>query len=162
VLTETIYPVAVEQGDGLTFTGNSLAAIAIIGMAFRFPGGVRDEAGMWDMLQNGRCGITRIPDERWSVDGPFLFALHGPSLAMDTACSSSLVAGHHACQALRSGEIPVALAGGVSLLPHPYSFIDFSKASMLSATGRCRPFDAEADGYLRAEGGGILPIHTSM
>lgn len=241
-------------------------SIAIIGMAFRFPGDIHDEAGMWEMLARGRCGITRIPADRWPVEElqhpdrsepgrsvtfsagvlshieqfdaaffgispreaawldpqqrlllelahesmedaglpptslagsrcgvyvgisgmdygqhaledlasmsghtmtgntlsiaanriSYFFDLHGPSLAIDTACSSSLAALHHACQALRSGEVPVALSGGINLLMHPYSFIGFSKASMLSATGRCRPFDAAADGYVRAEGGALL------
>lgn len=247
-------------------TGADTDAIAIIGMAFRFPGEVHDESGMWDMLAHGRHVITRIPVDRWPVDElqhanraepgrsvtfsagilsgidqfdaaffgispreaawldpqqrlllemtheamenagvkptslagsrcgvyvgisgldygqhaledlasmsaytmtgntlsvaanrlSYVFDLHGPSLAVDTACSSSLVALHHACQALRYGEIPVALVGGVSLLMHPYSFIGFSHASMLSANGRCRPFDAAADGYVRAEGGAVL------
>ena len=86
----------------------------------------------------------------------YLFDLHGPSLSLDTACSSSMVALHHACQALREGSIPIALAGGISLLLHPYSFVGFSKASMISARGQCLPFDARADGYVRAEGGGLF------
>lgn len=241
-------------------------SIAIIGMAFRFPGEVRDAASMWAMLAGGKCCISRIPEWRWPVEElqhpdrsepgrsvtfaagtlsgienfdaaffgispreaawmdpqqrlllqiaheamedagvrpsslagsdcgvyvgisgmdygqhaledlasmtghsmtgsalsiaanrlSYVFDVHGPSVSMDTACSSSLVAVHHACVALRSGEIPLALAGGVNLLMHPYSFIGTSKASMISANGRCRPFDARADGYVRAEGGGIL------
>lgn len=82
--------------------------------------------------------------------------LHGPSLAIDTACSSSLVALHHACNSLRSGEASVALVGGASLLLHPSPFIGFTKASMLSADGRCKPFDAAGNGYVRAEGGAML------
>lgn len=242
------------------------ASIAIIGMAFRFPGDVRDTSGMWAMLSGGKCCISRIPAWRWPVEElqhpdrsepgrsvtfaagtlsgienfdaaffgispreaawmdpqqrlllqmayeamedagvrpsslagsgcgvyvgisgmdygqhaledlssmtghsmtgntlsiasnrlSYVFDLHGPSVSMDTACSSSLVALHHACAALRSREVSLALAGGVNLLMHPYSFIGFSKASMLSAGGRCRPFDAGADGYVRAEGGAVL------
>lgn len=86
----------------------------------------------------------------------YLFDLHGPSIAMDTACSSSMVAFHQACQAIRSGEIEEALAGGVSLHLHPYGFIAFSKATMLSRKGRCQVFDAAGDGYVRSEGGGIF------
>lgn len=86
----------------------------------------------------------------------YLFDFHGPSIAMDTACSSSLVAFHQACQAIRSGEIEEALAGGVSLHLHPYGFIAFSKATMLSRKGRCQVFDADGDGYVRSEGGGIF------
>ena len=250
----------------MSSAGARIDAIAVIGMAFRFPGDVHDEARMWNLLKNGKQGITRISDARWPVDAlqhsdrsepgrsvtfsagvlsdidqfdaaffgispreaawldpqqrlllemtyealenagvkpsslagsrcgvyvgisgldygqhaledlasmsaytmtgntlsvaanrlSYVFDLHGPSMAVDTACSSSLVALHQACQALRCGEIPAALVGGVNLLMHPYSFIGFSNASMLSAKGQCRPFDAAADGYVRAEGGAAL------
>ncbi|MGE8453811.1 MAG: type I polyketide synthase, partial [Pseudomonadales bacterium] len=86
----------------------------------------------------------------------YFFDLRGPSIAMDTACSSSLVAFHQACRAILSGECTQALAGGVSLHLHPYGFITFSKASMLSPRGRCNVFDASGDGYVRSEGGGIF------
>ncbi len=86
----------------------------------------------------------------------YVFDLHGPSIAMDTACSSSLVAFHQACQSIRSGETTQALAGGISLHLHPYGFITFSKASMLSEKGRCQVFDAAGDGYVRSEGGGLF------
>jgi acyl transferase domain-containing protein/NADPH:quinone reductase-like Zn-dependent oxidoreductase/acyl carrier protein len=86
----------------------------------------------------------------------YFFDLRGPSIAMDTACSSSLVAFHQACRAIVSGECSQALAGGVSLHLHPYGFITFSKASMLSPRGRCNVFDAAGDGYVRSEGGGIF------
>lgn len=86
----------------------------------------------------------------------YVFDLHGPSLAVDTACSSSLVALHHACNSLRSGEASCAFVGGVNLLLHPQPFIGFTKASMLSAGGRCKSFDASGDGYVRSEGGVVL------
>ncbi|WP_110665701.1 type I polyketide synthase [Salinicola halophilus] len=86
----------------------------------------------------------------------YVFDLHGPSLSMDTACSSSLVAFHQACQSIRSGETELALAGGISLHLHPFGFIIFSKASMLSPNGRCRVFDESGDGYVRSEGGGVF------
>lgn len=86
----------------------------------------------------------------------YFFDLHGPSLAVDTACSSSLTALHHACEAIRSGQAGAALVGGVSLLLHPYPFVGFTKASMLSAGGRCKVFDASGDGYVRAEGGVVV------
>ncbi|QHC23521.1 type I polyketide synthase [Streptomyces sp. GS7] len=84
--------------------------------------------------------------------------LRGPSLAVDTACSSALVALHHACEALRTGRCGAALAGGVHVLLSPFEFVGFAKASMLSPTGRCRTFSAEADGYVRAEGGGLVVL----
>ncbi|HYG45316.1 MAG TPA: beta-ketoacyl synthase N-terminal-like domain-containing protein, partial [Bordetella sp.] len=86
----------------------------------------------------------------------YLFDLHGPSMAVDTACSSSLVAVHQACRAIVTGETSLAIAGGVSLHLHPYGFITFSKASMLSPSGRCKVFDASGDGYVRSEGGGLF------
>ena len=88
----------------------------------------------------------------------WFFDLHGPSMAIDTACSSSLVAFHQACRSIASGESSLALVGGVSLLLHPYVFVSFAKAGMLSRQGRCRVFDASADGYVRAEGGGVLVL----
>ena len=86
----------------------------------------------------------------------YVYDLRGPSMAIDTACSSSLVAFHQACRSIVSGEITQALAGAVSLHLHPLGFISFSKASMLSRQGRCRVFDASADGYVRSEGGGLF------
>src|SRR5690606_360941 len=95
----------------------------------------------------------------------YIYDLHGPSLAVDTACSSSLVALHQACASLRAGEASAALVGGVNLLLHPYPFVGFTKASMLSADGRCKPFDASGNGYVRAEGGAVLmlkPLHQAL
>ena len=86
----------------------------------------------------------------------YLFDLHGPSMVMDTACSSSMVAFHTACTSILSGETDVALTGGINLHLHPLGFIGFSRASMLSPTGRCHVFDASGDGYVRSEGGGVL------
>lgn len=86
----------------------------------------------------------------------YVFDLRGPSLAIDTACSSSLVALHHACNSLRTGEASTALVGGVNLLLHPYPFVGFTKASMLSADGRSKVFDEAANGYVRSEGGVVL------
>ncbi|MEV5593826.1 SDR family NAD(P)-dependent oxidoreductase [Streptomyces sp. NPDC052496] len=84
------------------------------------------------------------------------FDLHGPSMIVDTACSSSLVALAEACRALRDGTSRAALVGGVNLLLSPQHFVGFCQASMLSPSGRCRSFSADADGYVRAEGGGMV------
>lgn len=240
--------------------------IAIIGMAFRFPGGIHDEQSFWNVLENGQDVVSEISSDRWATDtllhpqrnepgrsitfaagvlsdvGAFdagffgispreaswldpqqrlllelaweafenggqvpshlagtnvsvhvgmssldygvrgiadlssisshtmtgntlsmaanrlsyVFDFHGPSMTVDTACSSSMVALHQACNSLRNGEAPLALVGSVSLLLHPYPFIGFTKASMISASGRCRAFDAAADGYVRSEGGSML------
>ncbi|TSC31293.1 SDR family NAD(P)-dependent oxidoreductase [Corallococcus sp. Z5C101001] len=86
----------------------------------------------------------------------FLLDLHGPSLPVETACSSSLVAIHHAVQALRSGQCTLALVGGVNLLLSPQLYFAFSRAGMLSEDGRCKTFDASANGYVRGEGLGAL------
>jgi len=88
----------------------------------------------------------------------YFLGLQGPSIAVDTACSSSLVATHLACQSLRSGECNLALAGGVNLILSPEMVINFSKARMMAADGRCKVFDAAADGYVRGEGAGIVVL----
>jgi phthiocerol/phenolphthiocerol synthesis type-I polyketide synthase C len=82
--------------------------------------------------------------------------LHGPSFAIDTACSSSLFAFDLACTALGNRTVETALVGGVNLLLSPYPFIGFSRAGMLSPDGRCRPFDADGRGYVRAEGSVVM------
>jgi len=86
----------------------------------------------------------------------YIFDLHGPSVSVDTACSSSLVALHQACNAIWNGDASTAITGGVNMLLHPFGFVGFSKASMLSPRGRCRAFDASGDGYVRSEGSAVL------
>ncbi|MEO1349006.1 MAG: type I polyketide synthase [Cyanobacteria bacterium J06635_15] len=86
----------------------------------------------------------------------YALGLQGPSLAVDTACSSSLVAVHLAIQHLRSGECNLALVGGVNYLLSPEFSINFSRAHMLATDGRCKTFDTAADGYVRAEGCGVV------
>ncbi|MGB0521657.1 MAG: amino acid adenylation domain-containing protein [Flammeovirgaceae bacterium] len=88
----------------------------------------------------------------------YLLGLNGPSMALDTACSSSLVALHLACQSLQKGECELALAGGVQLLLSPINFIGLSRTQALSADGKCKTFSAQADGYGRGEGCGVLAL----
>ncbi|MBZ4422809.1 type I polyketide synthase [Myxococcus sp. RHSTA-1-4] len=88
----------------------------------------------------------------------YLLDLRGPSIAVDTACSSSLVALHLACQSLRDGESELALVGGVNVITDPGKSIYFSGLGALSADGRCKTFDASADGYGRGEGCGVLVL----
>ncbi|PRP91191.1 Phthiocerol/phenolphthiocerol synthesis polyketide synthase type I PpsB [Enhygromyxa salina] len=86
------------------------------------------------------------------------FDLRGPSVVLDTACSSSLVAVHLACQSIRSGDASLALVGGVNLMLRPEPTIAASQARMLAPDGRCKGFDARADGYARSEGAGVVVL----
>jgi acyl transferase domain-containing protein len=88
----------------------------------------------------------------------YTLGLRGPSLAVDTACSSSLVAVHLACQSLRARDCKLALAAGVNITLTADGFVALSKAGVLSPRGRCRTFDASADGMARAEGCGALML----
>ncbi|MDR7303682.1 acyl transferase domain-containing protein [Haloactinomyces albus] len=88
----------------------------------------------------------------------YALGLEGPSLAVDTACSSSLVALHVAAGALRAGDCDSALVGGVNLLLSPGTTVALSQGRMLSSDGRCRTFDADADGYVRGEGCGVVVV----
>ena len=88
----------------------------------------------------------------------FVFGLEGPSLAIDTACSSSLVAIDNACTHLRLGRTSLAIAGGFNLMLSPHMQICLTKLRALSPDGLCKTFDADAKGYVRAEGGGLIVL----
>jgi acyl transferase domain-containing protein/NADPH:quinone reductase-like Zn-dependent oxidoreductase/acyl carrier protein len=88
----------------------------------------------------------------------YLLDLRGPSLSLDTACSSGLVSVHLACQSLRAGETDVALAGGVSLMISPDVMISLAKGGFMAPDGRCKTFDARADGFTRGEGCGVVVL----
>ncbi|HZF75079.1 MAG TPA: polyketide synthase, partial [Acetobacteraceae bacterium] len=130
------------------------------------------EVGVWVGASATDYGNLRAHDhaagDRYFMTGAALsilsnrltnvFDLRGPAQTVDTACSSSLVALHAACEAIRTGRVEAALVGGVQMLLSPFPFVGFSRAGMLSPTGRCRAFDAAADGYVRAEGAGVVVL----
>ena len=87
-----------------------------------------------------------------------VLGLEGPAMALDTACSSSLVAVHHAARSLRLGECDLAIAGGVNLILSPVVTAAATRGRMLSPDGRCKAFDAAADGYARSEGCGVVVL----
>ncbi len=86
----------------------------------------------------------------------YCFNLTGPSIAMDTACSSALTAVHVACEHILAGHCKTAMAGGVTVMITPDGFIGFSQAGMLSPEGKCKAFDASANGFVRGEGAGMV------
>src|SRR5258705_683285 len=88
----------------------------------------------------------------------YFLDLRGPSITVDTACSSSLVAIHLACQSLRTDDSELAIAAGVTLLLSPAVFHGFDQAGALSPTGLCHAFDADADGFVRGEGCGVVVL----
>lgn len=96
----------------------------------------------------------------WSVANrvSHFYNFSGPSMAVDTACSSSLTAIHVACHALRSGDVPVAIAGGINLSLHPYKYHLLSNMHFLSSDGRCRSFGEGGTGYVPGEGVGAVVL----
>ncbi|UPW02827.1 polyketide synthase Pks13 [Rhodococcus pyridinivorans] len=88
----------------------------------------------------------------------YFYDFHGPSVTLDTACSSSLVAVHQAVRALRNGEADVALAGGVNMLLAPAGTLGFDELGVMAPDGRIKAFSADADGMIRAEGGGLVVL----
>ncbi|SCF29206.1 Acyl transferase domain-containing protein [Micromonospora echinospora] len=131
-----------------------------------------DRVGVFAGLTHGdyAAGATDVPDgvvdylglgNAGSISSgrvAYTFGFEGPAVTVDTACSSSLVALHLAVQSLRSGESDLALAGGVTVIPTPAIFVDFTRQNNLSPSARCRAFADAADGTSLAEGIGILLV----
>nr|WP_179377653.1 polyketide synthase Pks13 [Rhodococcus sp. ACS1] len=88
----------------------------------------------------------------------YFYDFRGPSIALDTACSSSLVAVHQAVRSLRTGESDLALAGGVNMLVAPPATLGFDQLGVMAPNGRIKAFSSDADGMIRAEGGGLVVL----
>jgi acyl transferase domain-containing protein/NADPH-dependent curcumin reductase CurA/acyl carrier protein len=141
---QSIESVAGEQVA--VFVGISSFDYAVAGLS-------SDDRGVIDAYSN-TGGSSSIAANRIS----YCFDLRGPSVAVDTACSSSLVAVHMACESLWNGDSKLALAGGVNALLMPDFYVAFSQLGVLSPDGRCKAFDARANGYVRSEGAGMVLI----
>ncbi len=126
------------------FVGISSFDYAVAGLSFQ-------DRGVINAYSN-TGGSSSIAANRIS----YCFDLRGPSVAVDTACSSSLVAIHMACESIWRGDAPLALAGGVNALLLPDFYVAFSQLGVLSPDGRCKAFDARANGYVRSEGAGMV------
>jgi acyl transferase domain-containing protein len=142
-----IDPVSLRGTAAGVFAGTSGSDYASVLAAGE--GGAAESAGY---LLTGSAGSV--------VSGrvAYVLGLEGPAVSVDTACSSSLVALHLACQALRSGECTMALAGGVTILTTPGVFAEFDRQGGLASDGRCKAFGAGADGTGWAEGAGVLVL----
>lgn len=128
------------------FVGISSFDYAVASLSFQ-------DRGVIDAYSN-TGGSSSIAANRIS----YCFDLSGPSVAVDTACSSSLVAIHLACESIWQGEAVMALAGGVNALLLPDFYVAFSQLGVLSPDGRCKTFDARANGYVRSEGAGMVML----
>ncbi|AKT40698.1 type I polyketide synthase [Chondromyces crocatus] len=134
----------------------------------------RGRTGVFVGISQGDYGQVTLTSERMELmdvyDGTgrgasfaagrlsYVLGLQGPSMSIDTACSSSLVAAHLACQSLRARECDVALVGGVHVMTSPATTVFLARTRALSPDGRCKTFDASANGYARGEGCGVLVL----
>ncbi|MGU3498287.1 SDR family NAD(P)-dependent oxidoreductase [Mycobacterium sp. C31M] len=155
LLLETSWRAVEHSGTAPTALANTKTGVFVGLSTHDYLGMASSELG-YDEVEaylaigtSGAAGAGRIS---------YRLGLHGPAVTVDTACSSSLVAIHQACQALQLGECDMALAGGANVLLSPATMITFSQSRMLAPDGRCKTFDAAADGYVRGEGCGVIVI----
>jgi len=153
VLLETCWE-AVEQAGRTPASMSGTSTGVFIGMSHDDYAMVTSDAGAFDQAY----AFTGNPFSMASGRVAHALGLHGPALTMDTACSSSMVAVHQACRSLHDGESEMAIAGGVMLMLDSRLYASASGQGMLSATGRCHSFDVEADGFVRAEGCGVVVL----
>ncbi len=145
-------------------------AIEDAGMVLDFENGT-DIGVFAGISHNDYQGIQHTPTDRTGISAhtptgsahsiaanriSYCLNLSGPSIAVDTACSSALTAVHLACEHILAGRCRSAMAGGVTVMINPDGFIGFSQAGMLSPEGKCKAFDASANGFVRGEGAGMV------
>lgn len=154
LLLETSWEALDDAGMAGRISGSSLGV---------FVGGFVLDNAMSRMAPSVRSSITPFTAMSASLTLlsnriSYVFDTHGPSITVDTACSSSLVATHLAVQALEREECEAALVGGANVMVNPDTFVSMCKSRFLAFDGRCKTFDADADGYGRAEGSGMVVL----
>jgi acyl transferase domain-containing protein/thioesterase domain-containing protein/acyl carrier protein len=157
LLLETSWEAIEDSGQTLESLRGSSTGV-FVGISTSDYGGLQHEGGGRTVadVYSATGSAFSIAANRIS----YCFDLRGPSIAVDTACSSSLTACHIACQSLWRGDCTMAVVGGVSALLSQDTFFAFSRMSMLSPDGRCKAFDAGANGFVRAEGAGAVLLKT--
>ncbi|MBP0038866.1 MAG: type I polyketide synthase [Roseofilum sp. SID1] len=150
LLLEVTWEALENSGQTWTNLKNSQTSVFMGISTDDYSSVIFNEAKSYPTLGSNRSiGVGRISH---------LLGLQGSNIQVDTACSSSLVAAHLACQSLRSGESNLALVGGVNLILSPFSTIGRCQLRALSPDGRCKTFDAAANGYGQGEGCGVLVL----
>ncbi len=155
LLLELAYEALEDAGEIKKNTGSTKTGV-FIGISINEYSHLQFDDPLMITSHSGTGSALSIAANRIS----YFFNFRGPSMAIDTACSSSLAAVHLACQGLRSGECEMALAGGVNMILSPAHSIAFTKAGVLAPDGRCKTFDAHANGYVRGEGGAVIVLKT--